>query len=125
VSITTSADYEGVAFDTNGNLWVADISASQLIMFTPAQIVASGTPTPTVTISDSGSGALYEPVAVVFDNGGDLWVSTIGGTADNLLKYNAADLAATGSPAPDVVVSSNNNSFDWPQIVFDPPIVNP
>jgi hypothetical protein len=68
---------------------------------------------------------LYEPVAVVFDNGGDLWVSTIGGTADNLLKYNAADLAATGSPAPAVVVSSNNISFDWPQIVFDPPIINP
>lgn len=124
VSITTSNNYEGVTFDKSGNLWVADISANQVVMFTPAQIAASGSPTPTITISDSGSGALNEPVAVLFDNGGNLWVSNIGSTPNNVLKYSASDLTTTGSPAPAVVISETG-SFDWPQLVFDPPILNP
>jgi hypothetical protein len=65
------------------------------------------------------------PNGLALDSQGNLWVSTIGGTADNLLKYHATDLMSTGNPAPAVVVSLNKDSFAWPQIVFDPPIVNP
>ncbi len=121
VSIATSDGYEGVTFDKNGNLWVADINLSQVVMFTPAQIASSGSPTPTVTINDSGSGALHGPVAVLFDNGGNLWVSNINSTPGNVLEVRASDLGSSGSPVPAVVISISS-TLDWPQLVFDPPV---
>ncbi len=123
-TITDSGGPEGLAFDASGNLWVANINADAVVMYTPAQIASSGSPTATVTISDDGSNTLLEPVALQFDNGGNLWVSTIGGSTDYVLKYDAADLAATGQPAPSVVLSGFVN-FNWPQMVFDPPTVLP
>lgn len=124
VTITDSDGPEGLAFDASGNLWVANIGADTVAMYTAAQIASSGSPTATVTISDDGSNSLTSPVALQFDNAGNLWVSTIGGASDYILKYDAADLAATGSPAPAVKLSGFTN-LNWPQMVFNPPTMLP
>lgn len=126
MSITSSSNHEGVTFDKNGDLRVADLLANQVVMFTPAQIANSGAPSTTVIVSDSGSGsgALHYPVAVLVDNGGNLLVSNNAGSPDNVLEYSASELRSTGSPVPGVVISTTR-TFNWPQFVFDPPIHNP
>lgn len=120
VTVTDGGGPEGLAFDASGNLWVANINDDTVTMFTPAQIASSGSPTATITIGDDGSNSLIAPVALQFDNAGNLWVSTISGTTDYVLKYNAADLAASGTPAPAVKLSGFTY-LNWPQMVFNPP----
>jgi len=111
---------EGLAFDDDGSLWVANEGAANtLVKFTPAQIEASGSPVPDVTISDNG-GALDQPVALAFDNAGDLWVANYGGTTGPVVKYDAADLTTTGAPTAAVTIDGFID-MDVPMIAFNPP----
>jgi sugar lactone lactonase YvrE len=73
----------GVAFDSSGNLWVADKGDSRVLEFTPgtppcssgqfctgmdaALVIGQGTP-----ITRNG---LDQPMGVAFDSGGNLWVA--------------------------------------------------
>ena len=63
---------------------------------------ATGNATPTATISDNG-GSLNTPSDAAFDAAGDLWVANGDGTS--LSEFTPSQLAATGSPAPAVVIS--------------------
>jgi sugar lactone lactonase YvrE len=110
----------GLAFDTSGDLWVANRSNSTMVEFTPTQLAASGSPTPATTISSDGSHSLVNPTGATFDAAGNLWISNArSGTASpgpSLVEYTSAQLAAgTGSPTPNVTITPDGSgSLDTP-----------
>jgi len=90
-----------LTIDSQGNLWVVENLAAQLIAFTPSQLTAGGTQAPTITVS---SPSIKQPTALAFDAHGNGWVSnasiTVNYTETDLLQFSAAQMAASGSPVP-------------------------
>jgi DNA-binding beta-propeller fold protein YncE len=69
--IALSLDFpEGVAFDPEGNLWVANLesdNAGSLAEFTPAQLATSGSPSPAVFLdSDIFGTNIHQPSLLTF-----------------------------------------------------------
>jgi len=93
---------DGLAFTPSGDLWVANFQGHTLVMFTPAQLAASGSPVPAAVIGASGS-ALDEPADLVFDGTGNLWVASY--LDSQLDGYTPSQVASNGSPAPAVTIS--------------------
>lgn len=92
-----------LAFDGKGNLWSTAVAARKVVMFTPAQIAASGNPTATVELD-----GIVGPGALAFDRDGNLWV-----TAEmRVLKFAAARLGAS-TMGPDLTL----------QLQTPPPVV--
>jgi sugar lactone lactonase YvrE len=92
-----------LAFDHNGNLWVANAtgaSGNTIVEFPPSALTTSGAPVPTMTITLS---TFPVPWQLAFDNSGDLWVVTSYG--HTLLQYTVAQLAAGGNPSPAVTIA--------------------
>ena len=63
---------------------------------------ATGNAAPAATVTDNAN-SLTGPIGSAFDAAGDLWVGNLGGT--NISEFTPSQLAATGSPAPAVVIS--------------------
>ncbi len=117
VTITGLDFPSGVAFDAAGNLWVANATPHTVVMFSPAQLVVGGALVPEVTIS-ANAGSLASPVGLAFDAAGNLWVSNAG--SDTVVKFTLSQLAVSGSPAPDVTISANAGSLEFPRgLAFD------
>ncbi len=114
---------EAVAFDADGNLWVAVSAAQTLEKYTVAQLAMTGKVTPAVTISASAAnfGALSNPGGLAFDASGNLWVTNL--SNNTLVKFTPAQLAASGTPLPATTISSSaqfNGSLDQPNgLAFD------
>jgi len=106
---------EAVAFDANGNLWVAN-SNNSVVEYTPAQLTAGGSPAPTAIITlPNGTG----PFGMAFDKRGTLWVSDV--SSGLMLGLNAAQLAATGTPTPvTLTIPLSGSGFGPEQPAFDP-----
>lgn len=66
----------GLAFDSAGDLWVADDIGNHIVEFTPGQLT-TGTPVPADQIT---SDQLDQPKGIAFDHKGNLWVADAGGT---------------------------------------------
>jgi|GEM_PF-713220 len=119
--VTTDAPglNEAVVFDHSGNEWVSSRTTNTLRSYTPSQITSSGSPTATVTISASPTGdSLFSPTGLAFDSGGNLWVANFGNST--VVKYGAAQLMATGSPAPSVIIRAIADSLLRPiALAFD------
>jgi hypothetical protein len=112
----------GIAFDSSGNLWVANNGGvpgangatsavgTTIVEFTAAALptVGSGmlTPdlTPSITLSDDGANSIQGPWELAFDTSGNLWSSNSGGTF-SLVEIAKASLTATGAPTPAVTIS--------------------
>jgi sugar lactone lactonase YvrE len=100
----------GLAFDAAGNLWVGNYVGDSLVQYTAQQLAdAAGVggpsnPTPSVIIS---SDILNGPYGHAFDTGGDLWVGN--NLADNIVKFTAGQLDASGSPIPAAVTSASTS----------------
>ena len=103
VTITSPGGPINGAFDTSGDLWVAEVGANTLVD-TPGQLASTGGPTPAVTISTDGSGSIVEPWALAFNSSGDLWISNFGG--DSLVKFTPSRLQSSASPTPATVIFS-------------------
>ncbi len=86
----------GLAFDASGNLWVANVTASTVVQFSPAQLAATGNHVPTVTISASG-GSLSSPYALALDAGGNLWVANLTNT---VVRYNSSQIVSSDALTP-------------------------
>ena len=103
-----------------GALWVVDAMHNAVHKYTHAQL-ASATLTggnvnmdPKVTITDDVD--LASPAFATMDAAGNLWVSSF--SNNKLVEFAASQLGTTGSPAPNVVISSP--SLDGPgQPAFD------
>ncbi|HXW82656.1 MAG TPA: NHL repeat-containing protein, partial [Acidimicrobiales bacterium] len=107
----------GLAFDSSGDLWVTNFTNSTVVEFTASQLSTSGSPAPSVTLSPSAS-SLSEPVGLAFGTSGDLWVTNVGNST--VVEFTPTQLAATGSPTPNVVISSTGTSLDYPySLAFD------
>jgi sugar lactone lactonase YvrE len=104
----------GLAFDPNGNLWVANYTSSTVVAFTPSQLVPSGSPMPVVTLSPAG-GSLSGPEGLAFDGSGNLWVAN--NTSSTVVEFVMNQL---GSPTPQVTLSATTGSLNRPVgLVFD------
>jgi len=64
---------EGIIFDSSENMWVGAEDGQVILMYTPAQYAASGSPTPDV-ILNADSFSFSSPSHLAFDAAGNLWV---------------------------------------------------
>jgi sugar lactone lactonase YvrE len=117
VVITGIGHPSAFAFDAAGSLWIADIRVSTLAKYSAAQLEASGSPAPQVVLSANQS-SLANPSGLAFDAAGNLWVANLG--TETIVSFGQAQLAATGSPAPRVTLSSTDASLAGPAgMAFD------
>jgi sugar lactone lactonase YvrE len=108
----------GLAFDAAGSLWVSDSRRAKLASFSEAQLDTSGFLVPRVVISALAA-SMATPSGIAFDADGNLWVGNIGN--QTVVAFSPAQLAATGTPAPTVVLSANAGSLSIPTgLAFDP-----
>ena len=108
-SISLSPLPLGLAFDAEGDLWVANLGARNLVAFSPAQLTVSGAPTPQVVLSSTG-GSLALPVGLAFDAEGSLWVV---GATGALTKFARTSLGASGAPEPSARLTMPGHSVLW------------
>ncbi len=96
-----SLDFPGqLAFDHKGNLWVANLANSTVVMFAKKQLTATGTPIPKVTLNGS---EFDGPQGLAFDAKENLWVANyIGG---QISKISAKQLRKSGSPTPPIAIT--------------------
>jgi sugar lactone lactonase YvrE len=95
---------QGMTFDKNGTLWVAD-DLNELLGFSASQLAAGGNDiTPAFHITDT---LTTNPgmQGIAFDAAGNAWlVETLAG---QVVEYTAAQLATSGSTAPNIRLTSN------------------
>ncbi len=100
--------------DQTGGIWFAD-GGDTLYYYSSAQIAHSTKAAPSVKLTSS---ALSEASALALDNSGNLWVSDQ--TNGTILEFTAAELLASGSVTPPVVLSSAFGSISRPfSMTFD------
>jgi hypothetical protein len=142
VAIITSTSFafpQQSVFDSKGNQWVTDHNNNTILVFTAAQLMATGTnaTVPAVVIS---SAAFNGPLGIAFDSAGNLWIANNGGvpvagsttgalsdTGTSIVEFAAAHLPVPGSGmltpdmTPDMTLTDNgNNSIQGPwELAFD------
>jgi ligand-binding sensor domain-containing protein len=94
-----------IAFDSSGDLWVANNGSNTVTEYSKAEL-AKASPVPTVTLS------LAAPEGDAFSPSGDLWVGT---GNDTVVEFTKAQLKKSGAPKPVVTLGYNDCS-----IAFDP-----
>lgn len=88
---------EGLAIDgPTQNMWVGSERGQVILMYTPAQYAASGSPTPSVILNAS-SFSFSSPSNVLFDSSGNLWVvdeniPNGNGSTGEIFRYNRAQI---------------------------------
>jgi sugar lactone lactonase YvrE len=105
-SSATLSALNSVAFAADGTMWVASEDDSRLLGFAASSLASSGERAATVVISSAG-GSIALPTGLAFDRGHGLWVANYGN--GTLARFSAAQLAAGGTPAPEVVLSGLMN----------------
>ncbi|MGH8502756.1 MAG: NHL repeat-containing protein [Gammaproteobacteria bacterium] len=93
----------GHAFDADGNLWVGNNGADNVLRFPPAQQKNGGTPD--VTLTDTSTGALDNPRGPAFNSDGELWVSSAANSQAVGYTLNGA-----GTATQTVTVNLQNNA---------------
>jgi sugar lactone lactonase YvrE len=113
----------GLAFDGQGDLWVANSVGSTIVAYSSGQIAGSGSTTPYETLVIPA--ATGTPTALAFDNSGDLWANSVTGGA--IIEYTGPQISAGGAAAPASVVTVASIPVS---LAFDPaplglPLVSP
>jgi hypothetical protein len=103
VNLATTAgantDASDAAFDSAGNLWIANQNSNNVIELTPTQLAGSGSPTPAVTITMPSDSA--GPIALRFDAHHNLWIANQ--WAGTIIELTPAQLVS-GTAAPTVTI---------------------
>ena len=94
LSIATPIGPLGLAFDAQGNLWVAGFDVPQTYEIDAAQLGGSGSIVPTDSLTST---YLDHGSALAFDRAGNLWEGTEGGY---IVSYTAAQLSAASHGEP-------------------------
>jgi DNA-binding beta-propeller fold protein YncE len=104
---------EEAAFDSKGDLWVANYLSNTVVKFGKSQLSKSGSPTPEATLSGS---AIFEPNGLAINNVGNLWFSDY----DNgdISEFTSTQLKTSGTPTPPVVLTGFL-PLSW-QMIFGP-----
>jgi streptogramin lyase len=95
-----------LAFDKDGNLWTGGntVADPPILRIPAAMLAASGSPVADITIdSPEFGGGSPRSTSLAFDKNGNLW-STVG-SKDEVVRFTAAQLAASGMPVPAVIIS--------------------
>jgi sugar lactone lactonase YvrE len=106
-AITLSADSESLdrpdalAFDTNGDLWVANLSNNTIAEYSPGQLLAGGALAPAGVLAVTGSAVGL--AALAFDNSGDLW--TASSSTGQLLEFTADQVIGAGAQTPGLTIA--------------------
>jgi sugar lactone lactonase YvrE len=87
-----------VAFDGEGNMWVANPNANQVVEFARTEIGITGSPAPAVRLTTT----VY-PQMLAFDGHGNLWASSI--VTGTVVEFATSQLVTSGTPTPNVTVS--------------------
>jgi hypothetical protein len=95
----------GVAFDTAGNLWIANGNA--LVEYARGELAKSGAPKPEVTLTGFG-GPAGGDCGIAFDPAGDLWQGNSSTSAIVLTELSKAQLTKSGFVTPEVDIRSLN-----------------
>lgn len=128
-----------LAFDPEGNLWVAsctdnataESTGDRLVEYAAKDLKGSGkiTPAPRVVILASLSEptpSLYCPNGMAFDDSGDLWVTNyLNGTLGSIVEYTPKQLAKSGNPTPAVTLNPTDGggNFGGPFLISFGPSV--
>ena len=108
----------GLAFDAEGNLWVANLKNDTVVRYDASQLAASGTPTPSATIGSGSFAVGGGPWGLAFDASGALWV--VESYAQDLRRFtNPGALSGTVTPTPDTIITGLRDG-DLYQIAFSP-----
>jgi streptogramin lyase len=92
----------GVAFDSDGDLWIASQDDSLLLAFSPSALASSGTRTARTVILPVDR-SLSGPTGLAFDAGHRLWV--VNSENATLVRFDPLQLAAGGAQTPAVILS--------------------
>jgi sugar lactone lactonase YvrE len=95
------ASPRGLAFDTQGDLWVANLTGNTIVEYISSQLSSGGGLVPALSLALPAADS--SPAAIAFDNSGDLWAITV--TASHLIEYTAQQLSRGRATVP-------NASFD-------------
>lgn len=127
----TLAFPQQAVFDAQGNMWVTDHNANNVLEFTPSQLAMTGTNklTPAVTLT---SPSFNGPLGLVFDDKGNLFVANNGGVQNaqggmspvgtSIVEFYAAKLQNPAAMlAPDATFNDNGaNTIQAPwALTFD------
>jgi hypothetical protein len=113
----------GIAFDSAGNLWVANNGGvegpnntmspvgTSIVEFAAAHLpmvsttgMLTPTLTPDITLTDNGQGSIQGPWELAFDSKGNLWSSNANAPF-TLVNFAKATLMASGTPTPAITIS--------------------
>lgn len=94
IKITPTAQVNGMRFDANGTLWVAQFNGTFVAGVTAAQLLATNLALVPAIKLTLGTGYAN----MVFDLLGQMWLTNF--TANRVDILSASSLAASGSPAP-------------------------
>ena len=107
---STLSSVNGLAFDSSGNLWVANSSsfanANRVSKYNVSSLSGSSVVTPPVILTFA-TGTV--PINLAFDNSGALWVYVTTDTVRSLLKLTNPSALTSGVPAPQVTLTGGPN----------------
>lgn len=117
VVISGLGDPAALAIDRSGTLWVSDTRNRTISGYRAAQLEASGSPAPAIVLSANGP-SLANARGIAFDAAGNLWVAN--SAARTIVAFSPAQLAASGTPTPRVVLSAAEGALPVPvALAFD------
>jgi sugar lactone lactonase YvrE len=99
-------DLNGLAFDSDGTMWVASSDDSLLIAFTPSSLAMSGGRAANRVIS-SNERSLSRPVAIAFDKQQRLWVANFGN--HTVVRFERSQVAMSGPAVPTLAINTGVN----------------
>lgn len=116
---STFSSPQGIAFDAAGNLWVS--YDGTLAALSPTDLAGTGAKTVTPAIQ-IGTDVLGLPIGIAFDEEGGLWLAAAAG---KFARFSQAQLAASGAPTPDVVITGSDLGYAGWFAIYPAPAFTP
>lgn len=141
LDVPPSFNIDDFAFDANGNLWIANVTATtpietvvELVMVSQDQIAGSGeiplSPSITIVLPEFAQRPCLDDVSIDFDPFGALWVSGSPGETDcnqfeQVDEFTPEQLMSSGNATSTVRLRPNrrDTNFRAPRIRVGPPIL--
>jgi len=98
---------DGLAFDSSGDLWVANSTSDTVVEVPRGQLGKPG-PVPGIVISSASGRALSSPSGLAFDSSGDLWVSNE--ASNTVTELNKQELSSSGPKSPETTIPGPSGS---------------